>query len=252
MRSLRTGLRLVAFMTVTLSLYVLRILPTPFLRRHGEADLAWRRRVFRWWGQLNRRVIGMRVQLSGPMPPPSCFLVTNHLGYIDILLLSGFLPAVFVSKAEVAEWPVLGRIVRSMGTVFIDRTRKRDITAANASIQAALDRGDGVVLFAEGTSSRGDRVLPLRPSLLDVPATRQYPVSYATISYTTPPGSPSAGDIVCWWDDSSFFGHFINLLGLPRFEAHVRFGDATVVESDRKDLARRLHESISAQYAEAG
>ncbi len=250
MRTLRSCVRLVLFLAVTFTLYLMRVLARPFLTR--RADQRWRRTIFRWWGRVNRRVVGMRVRINGPLPGQPCFLVTNHLTYLDILLLSGFLPAVFVSKAEVADWPVVGRIVSSMGTVYIDRTRKRDIRLANASIEAALDRGDGVVLFAEGTSSRGDEVLPMKPSLLDIPATRRFPVSYAAIRYTTPAGNPEAGDIVCWWDDTAFATHFVRLLGLPRFEANVRFGDGTVVENDRKQLARRLHTLISAEYAEAG
>lgn len=249
MRWLRITCRLPAFVVITLFAY-LALLGTRLIPLLGaETKRSWRASAFRRWALVVRRLIGMRVQVDGPLPGASTFVVTNHLGYVDVVLLASFLSAVFVAKAEVASWPLLGRAVSAVGTIFVDRNRRHDVRTTNASILQALERGDAVVLFAEGTSSAGERVLPMQPSLLNVPATQSVPVTYAAISYQTPAGAPSAKQAVCWWGDAAFFTHFLALLGLPGFDARLRFGDEALVDSDRKSLALRLQESISTELA---
>lgn len=249
MRWLRQGYRLAGFALITSVLLVVRVAPMPFLRRRGR-DGAWRDRLFRLWARTMCRVIGMRVHVTGTPPAPPYMLVTNHLGYVDIVLLASYLPAVFVSRADVAGWPLVGAAARSVGTVFLDRSRRRDLYPAIQQIERALENGNGVVLFAEGTSSNGSSVLPMKPSLLQVPAAQRTPVHYASISYATPEGEPGASDAVCWWNESPFFGHLLGLLGLTGFDARLRFGSEAIVDTDRKRMAERLHEAISSQFVE--
>ena len=247
MRSLRAVFRLVALFVFTAIMYGV-LLATSLLffgsetRRH-----AWRERLFTCWARIASRILGMRTEIDGPVPTAPCFVVTNHLGYVDVLLLAQRLPAVFVAKAEVADWPLVGRLVRSAGTIFIDRSSSRSLVAANQDIEAALSAGQSVVLFAEGTSSRGATVLPLKPSLLQIPASLNLPVYYAAIAYQTPVGEASAANAVCWWGDMDFFGHFMDLLKLPSFDAYLRFGEQPLADTDRKALARRLRDSIVAE-----
>lgn len=249
MRWLRQGYRLAGFTLITSVLLVVRVAPMPILRLR-DADRAWRDRIFRLWARTMCRIIGMRVHVVGQPPEPPCMLVTNHLGYVDIVLLASHLPAVFVSKAEVAGWPLMGAAAKSVGTVFIDRARHRDLYPAIEQIERALANGNGVVLFAEGTSSNGAAVLPMKPSLLQVPAAQGTPVHYAAISYATPEGEPAASEAVCWWNESPFFGHLLGLLRLTGFDARLHFGDEAIVESDRKRLAGRLHAAISSDFVE--
>lgn len=249
MRWLRILLRLPTFAVVTLVLCVLRILPRAIPWFRGSADQAWRKTLFALWARLTRRVIGMRVHVDGPLPDTGSFVVTNHVSYIDVLLLANFLPARFVAKSEVARWPFIGRAARAAGTLFVNRQLKRDVVAVNDDIVKALQHGDAVVLFAEGTSSSGDSVLTLKPSLLNVPATQSLPVSYGAIRYRTPTGYADASQVVCWWGDMEFLPHFVNLLGLPGFDASVKFGATALTDNNRKRLAARLHESISARLA---
>ena len=143
---------------------------------------------------------------------------------------------------------MLGRIIEQLDTIFIDRSSRRDVVRVNEQIECALQAGDGVVLFAEGTSTSGERVLPLKPSLLELAAQKGLPVSYASISYGVPAGATPAHESVCWWGDMTFAEHFFDLLKLPGFEARIVFGPDTIRESDRKQLARRLHENIARQF----
>ena len=105
-----------------------------------------------------------------------------------------------------------------------------------------------MVLFAEGTSSAGEEVLPFRSSLLEAAAGSRRPVCYASLSYQTPKSAAPAGTAVCWWGDMVFVDHLIKLFALPGFEARLRFGDETVQDDDRKALAAKLHQAVSRQF----
>jgi 1-acyl-sn-glycerol-3-phosphate acyltransferase len=97
---------------------------------------------------------------------------------------------VFVAKAEVRDWFLAGRIVRDMGVVFIDRKNRRDIPRAGEEIIKRLNDGEGVIVFPEGTSTKGEDILPFNSSFLEFASKTDLPVSYASISYRTQPGDP--------------------------------------------------------------
>lgn len=199
----------------------------------------WRRVVFRAWGRVVCPILGVRLEVHGEPPPRPFFLVCNHLSYLDIPLLASRLGARFVSKADVADWPVVGRLARSMGTIFVERERKRRLLGVNDELERALAEGEGVVLFPEGTSTRGDEVRRFRPSLLEPAARGAHPVHCASLSYGTGPGDPPASLAVCWWGGMEFVPHVCALLRLSRIEARIDFAPETVRDPDRKLLAEK-------------
>jgi len=213
-------------------------IPVPGLQRR------WRRWMFSLWSRALLGVFGVRVEVVGRPPGEPGFLVCNHLSYIDIPVLAASLGPVFVAKAEIAGWPVIGMLARCMGTVFIDRGRKRDIPNVNRQIDEALAAGDGVVVFPEGTSTNGAAVAPFRTSLLAPAAQVQRPVHVASLSYRTVDGDPSASETVCWWGEMELMPHLLVFLGLKRVEARLRFGSAPVVGADRKLLAEKLWQAV--------
>jgi 1-acyl-sn-glycerol-3-phosphate acyltransferase len=212
--------------------------------RAGRAS-AW---IFRNWARASARTLAARVEVRGPIPTAPFFLVSNHLGYVDVLVLASVLDCVFVSKADVAHWPVLGPLVGLVGTVFIDREAKRDIPRVLARIEENLTHGRGIVVFPEGTSSKGATVLPFRPPLLEVAARSRMPVSCVTLTYRTEPGNPPAHLAVCWWGGMGFVAHLLALFRLSGFVATVTFGEDRIVESDRKALASRTREAVLARF----
>lgn len=245
---LRASLRLVvAGMLIGLAGLAL-IVGMPLSRPFPDAHAKWRARIYRIWARLFLLNMGVRVTVRGEPPKAPFFLVSNHLSYVDIPLLANYLDAAFISKAEVEQWPFLGTISRWAGTIFIDRSIKRDITRVLREIDDRLAHRQGVVVFPEGTSSAGVEVHSFLPSLLQIPALGSYPVSYASLAYQTPPGEDPAHLAVCWWGDMTFFSHFYKLLGIRRFEASVTFGAEPISDSDRKQLAARLHRAISEQF----
>lgn len=216
------------------------LLPTVGVRRR------WRLASFRRWAGGVAWLLGMRRVVEGTPPNTASFiLVTNHVSYLDIILLASVVPGVFVAKREVRSWPMWGIFAGAMRTIFVDRDRHRDAIRVSDQIQEALARGDGVILFPEGTSTDGRQVRPLKPALLEVAARHGYPVHYARLSYRTPPDAPPAHLAVCWWGDMEFGPHFVELCRLSGFQATVTFGAHPIVERDRKALALRLHRALT-------
>jgi len=218
------------------------------LRGSRESTGRWRARVLHAWAAVVAHFLGMRMRPHGEAPRPPFFLVSNHLGYVDIVLLAAQLPCVFVAKSEVAGWPVFGAVCRSVDTLFIDRRHKRDIPRVTERLAEILRDGRGVVIFPEGTSGRGDRVMLFKPSLLETAVRTGLPVSYASLRYETPPGSPPASEVVCWYGGTGFLPHVFRLVQLPWFEASVTFGDQPIGGADRKGLATRLRAAVAENF----
>ncbi|MEW6299088.1 MAG: lysophospholipid acyltransferase family protein, partial [Thermodesulfobacteriota bacterium] len=199
----------------------------------------WRR-----WARRVAALFGLRVRVRGTPPPAPCLLVANHLSYLDILVLATQMDIVFVAKAEVARWPVIGFLGRAAGTVFIDRARKRDLPRVIQAMTDALRRGQRVAFFPEGTSSAGALVLPFHSPLFEAAVRAGVPVRYASLTYRTTCDVPPASRAVCWWGDMTFARHLYALLQLSGVRATVSFGRDAVEAGNRKRLAARARTAV--------
>ncbi len=246
MSSLRALWRLLAFSVFTAFMFALVILVRVACLFAPASFRRSRTALFHAWARLVARLLGMRIEMAGPPPRPPFLLISNHLSYMDIVLLANVVNAVFVAKMEVAGWPLLGPVVRSVNTIFVNRGSRRDLLRVNGEISDALAAGEGVVVFAEGTSTDGSTVLPLKPSMLEAALAERRPIRYARLTYATPDGAPDASGVVCWWDDTPLINHIMRLFRLRSFSALVHFGSDAVEGSDRKELAQVLRGKISA------
>jgi 1-acyl-sn-glycerol-3-phosphate acyltransferase len=213
---------------------------------------ARRQRVARRWARGLARILGLRIRLAGTPPAPPFLLVTNHLSYLDVIALAAVADVVFIAKREVRRWPLFGPLAAAIGCIFVDRSSARDALRANAAIRSTVRAGRGVVLFAEGTSSEGSTVLPLRPALLHWAASEGEPVHVAALSWHTAPGDPPASEVLCWWGDMAFLPHLAGVCKLGRGEGRIAFAPEPVAASDRGVLAARLHAAIAAQFTPSG
>ncbi len=200
------------------------------------------------WARSTRRLIGMRVRVDGEIPGAPVALVTNHLSYVDIVALWCVVPGVFVARADVADWPLVGQAGRLVGTIFIDRTRKRDLLRVIPEMQASLAADRTVIFFPEGTSSRGQDVLPFKSPLFEAAARCGVPVVGASLQFETAPPARSADWSVCWWGDMTFAPHVFELLHAPGFEVRIRFSSPHHVGRDRKRLCRLAQESVEKTF----
>lgn len=245
---LRAGLRIAAGASWSAGLTVLWALVNLVLLPVPRARVRWRHQVVSTWARGLAAVLGMRVRIVGTPPVAPYFLVSNHLSYVDIILLYTAVDGVFIAKSEMRHWPLLGPLANLFGTVWVNRAVRRDAVRVLDVIDEAIARGDGVILFAEGTTSSGDALLPMRPALLDWAAREQYPVHYCSLSYRIPGGDPSAKLVVCWWGEMPFVPHLLNLCRLRRFDARIEFGSSAIVAPTRGALAERLQQEIAGRF----
>ena len=220
----------------------------------------------RWIPCLYHRLVlfllGIRVEVRGaPAAERPLLLVSNHSSWIDILALSSITPLKFIAKSEVAKWPLFGLFAKLQRTVFVDRAKRQATVAVNREIAARLSEGDPVVLFGEGTSSDGNRILPFRTAL--VGATQQalgeegrsflQPVS---VAYTKLHGLPMGRQhraVASWRGHMSLLPHLSRVIRQGAIDAVVTFGDVIEVEAnaDRKALALSLEKTVRQMHAAA-
>ncbi|HXO19796.1 MAG TPA: lysophospholipid acyltransferase family protein [Thermoanaerobaculia bacterium] len=246
--ALRAGAR-AAGVFLVIPLGYLALLPAllalaPFPRARVDFT-SW---YFRRWAAAILAVLGITVRVSGVAPEPPFFMVSNHLGYVDIIVLASRLRCVFLAKREVRSWPLVGLICATLGTIFIDRGQRRDIPRVLAELEAAMARGLGVVIFPEGTSTRGATVEPFKSPLLALATRLGLPVHHATLRYETPASDPPAYLAVNWYGDTHFARHALGLLQVSRVEASLHLDPEPVAETDRKLLAERLRAAILARF----
>jgi lyso-ornithine lipid O-acyltransferase len=114
-----------------------------------------------------RALLRIRVRVAGePVRDRAVLFISNHVSWVDIIVIGSLAPIAYVAKSEVGNWPLVGATARMQRTVFVDRARRQQTGDAIADIVARLASGTPVVLFAEGTSSDGNRVLPFRSALM--------------------------------------------------------------------------------------
>lgn len=247
MKQIRAVFKFAAFFILTLGIYSLWFF-APLLRS-ARSKRRLREFIFEKWARGFIRIANAKVKIIGEPPSPPFLLVSNHVSYFDIAVLRSAAKCVFVAKADIEGWFAAGKMISNMGMIFINRENRRDIPRAGAKIIEALTRGEGVTIFAEGTTSNGKQILPFKSSVLEFAAARNLPVYYASVSYQTPEDEPPASEAVCWWREESDFGsHLFEFFKLKRFDCTVTFGAEPIQAENRKELAARLQKAVSQQF----
>lgn len=194
--------------------------------------------------------MGIEVEVKGTFPSGGA-LISNHLSYLDIVVLASIHPCVFVSKIEIADLPVIGWMTTRAGTVYVERGRGGSALRASTAMKAAMDDGLPVVFFPEGTTSNGTKLLKFHAGLLGQALAVKAPMTAAFLRYSlTEPNGPgiTVGEDVCW-GDKSLWQHIFGFLGLRGVHAEVRLGSAPIAFSS--DRLHRKAASVEAQAAVA-
>lgn len=200
------------------------------------------------WARNSCRVLGIRVHIEGTAPSGGFLLASNHLSYLDIIVLWCGVKSQFLSKADVARWPIFGRCASVAGTLFVDRTRRTDLPRVQGEALQLLQADYGLIFFPEGTSSPGAEVMPFKGSLFQIAVDAGIPVHTACLHYATADDQPKAFDHVAWWGDMGFFPHLLKLVRIPRVEARIRFQAEPVHGDNRKQLADRARRQVAAAF----
>lgn len=218
--------------------------------------------VAQLWQRFVCFLMGIRITVTGrPAEDRPLLLLSNHSSWLDIPVLASVAPVSFIAKQEVANWPVVGFLARTQRTVFVDRDRRHATGTQADAVAGRLSKGDIIVLFAEGTSSDGNKVLPFRSALVgaaqraigdDGVATLQ-PVA---IAYTRMLGLPLGRQHrprVAWYGGADLLPHLKRILSDGGVDVHVVFGppQRLAARDDRKAATGRAGEVVRQAVAAA-
>ncbi|TCK30031.1 lyso-ornithine lipid acyltransferase [Ancylobacter aquaticus] len=205
-------------------------------------------------------LVGVRVRVIGkPAPTRPLLILANHASWLDIPVLGSRLPLCFVAKSEVAAWPGIGLLAKLQRTIFVDRSSRTATGRVAGEMAARMNDGDPVVLFAEGTSSDGNRVLPFRSAL--VGAARQslgeeagaaaiQPLAIAYVGLSGLPLGRAGRPRLAWYGDMDLAPHLMEVLRRGGIEVELRFGE-TLAAGGRKAATQEAERAVRTLLAQA-
>lgn len=205
-----------------------------------------------------RRLLRINIRIVGePVRDRATLFVSNHVSWVDIVVIGSIMPVAFVAKREVASWPLIGVTAKIQRTVFVDRKRRQRTGEAIAGMINRLASGVPVVLFAEGTSSDGNRVLPFRSALVgvvndaaaDAGFAGKFAIQPMSIGYTGQHGMPMGRQhrpLVAWYGDLEFMPHIKDFIARGAVDAVVSYGEPTLAKAttDRKIMTKSLETAV--------
>lgn len=197
------------------------------------------RRLLRWTARSLLRVLAIETTTTGtPLPATRALVVANHISWLDIIALLAHANVRIVAKSEVASWPIIGRLARLSGVIFIDRERPRTLPRTVAEIRDALAAGDVVAAFAEGTTSCGDHTVPYRPAVFQAAIDAGVRVVPVTLRYRLGDGTPTPQP--AFIGAESLTASLGRVIGMPSAHLDMRVGASLHPEpgASRRTLAR--------------
>ena len=184
-------------------------------------------RLNRNYTLLLRLILNIKVTIAGDagqLERGGYVVIANHVSYVDGIVLGSIFPIVFVSKREVKKWPIVGQWNVLCGTIFINRQRKNEVGALVREMTRKLRQEANILLFPEGTSTNGEKMLPFQTVPLAAPLRSRSIIVPVTLAYTTIDEQPVTAvnrDFVYWYGDMDFVTHFWDLLGRRGVEVLV-------------------------------
>lgn len=205
-------------------------------------------------------VMGVRVEREGaPDTRRPLMVVSNHVSWLDIVVISSLFPVSFIAKSEVGTWPFVRTLARLQRSIFVERSARAKTGAVNAAVAERLGSGDAMVLFAEGTTSDGLRVLPFRSAILGAAQavtgggseTVLQPLAIRYIRRGGLPIARSEMSEIAWFGDMDLKPHLAALLAGPKVTVRVSLPPPVTVSpaADRKAVARELEAAVRKAFA---
>lgn len=194
---------------------------------------------------LSRLGIGLVVKGTPPVSGPM-LLVANHISWLDIGVMHAARHCRFVSKADVAHWPLVGTLARGAGTLFIERESRRDAMRVVHQMADALRAGEVLAVFPEGTTGDGSTLLPFHANLLQAAISADAPIQPVALSFVD--GTTGARSFApCYIGDDTLLNSLWRTLGVSGLVAEVHFGEVqTAGGRDRRTWAADLRAAIAA------
>lgn len=264
MQRVRGVVRLIGFVILTLF-----VIPVQWL--FVKLRLPWRKAIPFRYHRLVARIMGMRVKVTGAIEPGGGILIaSNHISWIDIVSISTVGPISLIAKKQVDTWPFFGLLARLQETVYVERERRAKTAEQRDVIKDRLSDGDNIVLFPEGTSSDGNRVLPFKSALLSAAEgkikgkdgiEKPIRVQPMSVAYTKLQGLPMNRDyrpFFAWYGDMDLIPHLLEAFSLGAIDCEITIHPPMTVEQmgSRKALTmaceRIISDSLSRSLAGRG
>lgn len=184
--------------------------------RFGSYSQAQRDARIGWWSAKLVTLLGLRIVTKGSVPPMTrTLVVANHVSWLDIPVIHAVLPqARFVSKADVLQWPLIGALISGAGTLFIERERKRDALRVMHRMAQALNDGQAVAVFPEGTVSDGAGLLPFHANLLQAAVSTHASVLPVVLRFSD--DEHALSEAVQYLEDTTLLGSAWRIVCTPR------------------------------------
>jgi len=199
-----------------------------------------RARELSWVAENLSALHGLRTIVRGVVPRGPCVLVANHINYFDPVVIASQLPLTAVAKREVANWPLVGEFCKRLGVLFVDRDDPQSGARVLRSALRALAQDVSVLVFPEGTTTRGERVLPFKRGIFGAALRASVPVVPVALRYER--------EDAAWVGDDTFLPHYVRTMAQPCTRVCIQFLPALSFARDR--TAEALAES--ARHAIAG
>ena len=249
---LRIAIALTVLVTVTLVLLPIQLIGLRF-------NLKIRRRLPRLWHRVACWALGLRVRVHGTLEPKRpLLLAANHASWKDILVLGSVADVAYIAKVEVRGWPVFGLLARLQATIFVEREQRQKTGDQVNEIAERLTAGEIIVLFPEGTTSDGNRLMEIKTSLFGAAASAVphapdgvvfiQPVS---IAYTGVHGMAMGRfhrPLAAWPGDIELGPHLLGVMREGAVDVDVDFGERVDYSraSNRKQVSRDVETRIRA------
>ena len=218
--------------------------------RFPSLDKPSRQRHVQVWSAQLVHLLGIRIEISGEALANRCLLVANHVSWLDIAVVHSCCPqARFVSKADVLRWPLVGRLVRGGGTLFIERERKRDALRVVHQVAQALSEGDCVALFPEGTTGEGHGLLPFHANLLQAAISAEVPVQAVVLRYRD--ARHEVSPAVAYVGETTLLESMWRIAMANQISVRLEFlNPISSLGLERRELAQQLRSAMLARLPE--
>lgn len=202
-----------------------------------ERVQVWSLQFLALWG-IHLKVLGQPV-VSGP-----ALMVANHISWLDILVIHAARYCRFVSKSDIRDWPLVGALATASGTLYIERASRRDALRMVGDMAQAMQDGDVVAVFPEGTTSDGQHLLPFHANLIQAAIAADAPVQPMSLKFV----DAQTGALTlapCYIGDDTLIGSIWRTLTAPGITAVVHFGEPQTADGrDRRQWAQDLRTTI--------
>jgi 1-acyl-sn-glycerol-3-phosphate acyltransferase len=206
-------------------------------------------RVQRWSAELLGICRVSLVQMPGAPVLAHAMVVANHVSWLDIFVINALQPCRFVAKSEIRDWPVLGWLSAKAGTVFLVRSNRRDLRVIFKGLVSALQGGERVAFFPEGTTGQQGALLPFHANLFEAAVDAGATLQPYALSYVDGAGRPHAG--VEFLGETTFADSLVLILSGPPIRAQLAcLAPIEAAGRHRRALAQEAHDSVAAALAQ--